>query len=463
MAFKKNRKWMLAALCSAAISISSPMFQSAFAQSHSGGKGGSSHTTEADHGDDHGEGGKKLMRGGSAQRGGGHGSLRDVFNEMEEEAVENPIGRGISPGAKKQTGKPAVTGGHTDTEAAEEEGEDSDKPDFAGTPGPKSNSRSNPNPGSNKGDIYGDMYVVLRNEDGIPETETITVDGESTEVVKVYYQVDATGDPLDGTVACCMDRDAATGDLLLTKEIDGTTYNVVPVEVELGRLSVGRSPVGVLAAQYDDAITTINDAVSVEYDDAGRIVATLDDGTVQTIDSPLANLALYDELVNTGTLEDVNPDKLVSLGIADDQTISANELLIAASLYGAASDKTITISEDSIEYMNAILKIDGTIINDTSGDNLLDGSYVDYTSVSYVPSAQYDVNVQYLVIGTDENGDGVPDTSWVSTNLLDVLGYTDADKDTAITNVEGFTAAADDARQIIDFFHEYTVIPAATE
>lgn len=104
--------------------------------------------------------------------------------------------------------------------------------------------------GTKKGDIYGDMYVLVRDENGI-------------------LLLDA-----DGNVQLVLDDEGN------------------PIPVDLGRLSVGRSPTAILDQQYDELLKSINEADSVSLDDSGRLVLTTD-GIAATVDSPLANLVLY--------------------------------------------------------------------------------------------------------------------------------------------------------------------------
>lgn len=409
----------------------------AFAQSHSGGgghDGGSSHSDGGHDDGGHDEGGAKgkQRRGGdgtAGQRGSGGrgGDLRDVFRGMEEEAATDGInehgagGKG-TPGG--QSGAKKKGSGRPETAGSSESEEDSDRPDYAG-PGGRDNKpgRPNANPGVKKGGIYGDMYIILRDENGIPILD-------ENGYVQVKY-VDANGD-----LQCCIPRNEE-GDLLATLP-DGTA--VLPLEVELGRLSVGRSPTQVLAAQYDEAINTINSAESVALDASGRIVVTLSDGTTKTIDSPLENLALYYQLLTAGTLTDVDATKLGDLAFLVDGTLTAEDLSVASSFFAAASDKTIAVTVDSIEYMNTILGIEGS---------LTDG-YVDYSSFTYDREAVYgSTEVEVLVQQTDG--------SWVSTTVnvyTDILG---GEATGELTNVTAFTTATDDARAIIDYLHEYGV------
>lgn len=404
----------------------------AFAQSHSGG--GSSHSDGGHDDGGHDDGGAKgkQRRGGdgtAGQRGSGGrgGDLRDVFRGMEEEAATDGFnehgagGKGTpggQQGAKKQgSGRPGTAG-------SSESEEDSDRPDYAG-PGGRDNKPGRPNTdsGIKKGGIYGDMYIVLRDENGVPILD-------ENGYVQVKY-VDANGD-----LQCCIPRNEE-GDLLATLP-DGTA--VLPVEVELGRLSVGRSPTQVLAAQYDEAISLINSAESVAVDASGRIVITLSDGTEKTIDSPLENLALYYQLLTTGTLTDVDATKLGDLAFLVDGTLTEQDLAVAASFFAAASDKTVPVTVDAIIYMNTILGIDGTLNDD----------YVDYSSFTYDREAVYgSMEVEVLV----QQSDG----SWVATtvNVYDAILGGEATGE--LTNADAFSTATDDARAIINYLHEYEV------
>ncbi|MBZ0161669.1 MAG: hypothetical protein K8H74_03045 [Notoacmeibacter sp.] len=426
------RKGLLAGLASVALVVGYSTIQPLWAQDHDGGTQGGGHTTEGHTDGDHEDKGAKGQRGMSGgERGGGAGtSLRDVFHDMEDEAAADRgrrgaggLGQGGSGGGSDQAEK-GKRGGQSDVRESEGEEEDSDKPAWAGTKGPESKpGRPNLEPGVKKGTIYGDMYVVVRDDNGVPELDD---DG----FVKVYY-LDA-----DGNLTCCIPRDAE-GNLLTTLE-DGTP--VLPIEVELGRLSVGRSPTRVLSAQYDEVLRSIADATSVTLDSAGRLLLTLPDGTTKTIDSPLENLALYLELLNTGTLSGIDPATLGDLAFLVDGTLTPEDLEVAASFFAAASDKTITVTVDSIEYMNTILGVDGT---------LADG-YFDYSTFTYDRESSYSGQLVTVLV---QQSDG----TWAEqeVDLYEaVFGSTPTG---SLTNVDAFTQATDDARAIIDFLHTYEV------
>lgn len=448
-----RNKWLKTILCGvAAAALSVGTVDLSFAQTHSGGthaQGGQGAGGGHDSGG--GEGQQKKGRGGATggQGGAGRGGdLRDVFRDMESEAADQGMndrtedasqgkGQGKAQSGRssteKGTGRPADKGqgmagqGGSHGSSGESE-EDSDRPDYAG-PGGRDNKPGRPNQesGTKKGSIYGDMYVILRDENGVPILD-------ENGYVQVKY-LDA-----DGNLQCCVLRDAE-GNLLPTLA-DGTT--VAPIEVELGRLSVGRSPTGVLAAQYEEAVTSINTASSISLDASGRIVITLSDGTQKTIDSPLENLALYYELLTTGTLTGVDATKLGDLAYLVDGTLTEKDLAAAASFFAAASDKTIPVTVDAVEYMNTILGIEGTI-----------EGHVDYSDFTYNRESVYgSMTIEVLV----EQADG----SWKPTtvNVYEAVFGSTATGD--LTNVSAFTTATDDARAIINYVHEYEV-PTATE
>jgi hypothetical protein len=440
MKFSIVRNWLF---CGAAVvGLSVANHGVAFAESGGSGGQGSAHMENGG-----GQGSDVVRRKGAkgAERGGsGHGSLRDVFREMEvaPDSGSSEQGSGADSGKKGQSGRKSDTAkgarpegkGRSDVAkgkggkpAVKEAGEteDSDKPAWAGVSGPetKPGRGGGTEPGTKKGDIYGDLYVVVRDANGVPVLD------ENGYVQVQYYDA-------DGKITCCIPRDAEGN--LLTTLADGTP--VLPIEIELGRLSVGRSPDAVLAAQYEEATTTINNAASVSLDASGRLVVTNSDGTTQTIDSPLENLALYVELLNTGTLAGIDASKLGSLSYLVDGTLTAQDLAIASSFFAAASDKTIPITTDSIVYMNTILGIDGS----------LEGNYVDYSSFTYDRQDVYgDMQIEVLV----EQADG----SWVPTqvNVYDAVFHSTSTG--SLTNVAAFTTATDDARAVIDYIHEYAL------
>jgi hypothetical protein len=288
--------------------------------------------------------------------------------------------------------------------------EDSDRPVWAGVKGGKSGGGGKPaGAGSKKGDLYGDMVVLLRDPNGVP----ILVDGLVQVIAYVY---DASGNLVPYVV---------DGKQMVIPYVDGelaTTINGVPVysaEVDLGRLSVGRAPTKVLDHSLTEALSKLTSG-TVTLDSTGRLAV---DGV--TIDSPLENLALYDKYMTTGSLPGV--------------TLPAG--FNPASLLAAASDKYGTISVDTVVYMNSILGIN-------SGTTYYDFSTTNYDRYTTWKNATASV----LVLQ--------PDGSYKPTvvNLYDaVFNNTNWVDPTPTGGADDFATAADDYRAVIEFVHDNAV------
>jgi len=303
------------------------------------------------------------------------------------------------------------------------EEEDSDRPVWAGVKGGKSGGGGKPaGAGSKKGDLFGDMVVLLRDTNGEP----ILVDGLVQVIAYYYPEGSTTLVPLKDAAGNLVVMDYnAEGDLLPTKTVDGVTYSVYGAEVELGRLSVGRAPTKVLDHSLTEALSKLTaDGAVIGLDSTGRLTVN---GV--TIDSPLENLALYLDYMKDGVITGV--------------TLPAG--FNPASLFAAAADKTGTITVDSVVYMNSILGI-----NNVAADtyyNFDTYNYDRYTTWKdatatvlvlkdgvYVPTP---VNLYEAVFGS---------TNWV--DPTDVVGDAGADD---------FAAAANDYLQVIEFVHDNAV------
>ncbi len=329
---------------------------------------------------------------------------------------------GSGQGGSGQGGSGQGQGGSGNIDDVLSVGEDSDAPDWAGGGGKPGTGKPDL-AGIKKGDLFGDMYVLLRDDNGVP---ILNEDG--------YVQpVDADGNPLP------LDEEGA----ILPEYAD------LAMEVELSRLNVGRAPSSVLDRRLDEALAAIDSASSITTDAAGRLVLTID-GEEKTIDAPLENLAIYLALVNYGTIgTSLSDETLGDLAFLNDGQITIEDYAAAASFLAAASDKFGDINVDSVVYMNSILGVDGTI---TAPDG---STYVDYSSFVYDRSDAYEnVSVTILV----EQADG----SWVPTevNVYDTV-FGDVDY-SSTGGVDGYAQAVDDAVQVIEYVHEYA-IPVAIE
>lgn len=338
--------------------------------------------------------------------------------------------------------------------------EDSDRPVWAqGNREENPHSRGGGQPagsGTSRGDLYGDLYVILRDENGVPILLTLPSGDQ------VVQPVDADGNPIP-----------------LNDEgepIDEAAAALVQ-EVEFGRLSAGRSPAQVLDHALAEALTSlasiyvldennqivIADGASITQDTAGRLVITVD-GVSKTIDSPLENLALYADLLATGSIETV-----VTFSYVNDsgETVYVTQQVaivpevdfnLAAALLAAAADKTGSISLDLVAYQNSVLDVN-TVVDGTTV------AWYDYSSFTYDRADTYaDQEVTYLQQVTQPDGSiiYVP----VTESVLDAVfggadGVFDASTENVISsNIDGFATAADDALQVIEFVHDNELPPA---
>jgi hypothetical protein len=337
-------------------------------------------------------------------------------------AQGGPAEKGRAPGDRGGAG-----GRHVPSAAESDDGSDSDRPAWAGPEGdhdvnPHAQGGGKPDTaGTRQGDIYGDLWVIVRDENGVPILY-VWEDGQPVQSPDGFPQpiaADGSLIPLD-----------AEG-----KPIDESLVQ----EVDLGRLNIGRSPTKVSEKAYDAAIDTLNSATSISLDTAGRFVVTLSDGTVKTIDSPLENLALYVTLMDQGYLPGLTASDAVlgSLTFLKDSALTAADMKVATSLLAAAADKTGNLSVDQVAYLNNILKI----AEMTSSD------YVDYSSFDYSRSGTYSGTITYYVQKAD--GTVVQVTEPIIDAVFGGEDYTSSDG----TAIADFAQAADDALQVIEFVH----------
>ena len=357
---------------------------------HSGGdRGGSNSDHSSDgHSDSHESGssthssgqqggagsGQRRGQSGTAMGGSGRGGIEGHIFEEDEGPSDEAKGPHYG-GGREATGKPV-------------------------------------NAGTKKGDLLGDMWVILRDENGVP---ILNADGFVQPLDKDgnLIPLDAEGAPIDESLT---------------------------VEVELGRTNVGRSPSKVIDRQLDEAVADINAASAVSLDASGRLVLTID-GVDKTIDSPLENLAIYKVLMTTGTIPGItDPSKLGDLSFLADGVKTADDLKAATGFLAGATDKEGALSIDEVVYLDQVLGIPGTITGE-------DGkTYVDFSSFNYDRQSVYgDTTVQVLV----ETSPGVYEVKTV--NVYDVVF---GSADTTGTGVDGFTQAADDARAVLLFAHD---------
>lgn len=271
--------------------------------------------------------------------------------------------------------------------------------------------------GSKKGDLFGDMYVILRYENGVP---LLNEDG--------FVQ------PLD-----------AEGNLIALDDEGAPVDPSLAIEVEIGRLNVGRSPSHVLERRLDEVVSVLSEATEVTLDPVGRLVFTID-GVEKTIDSPLENLAIYVSLLNTGTIPGLTDLPGDQFDFLVDNAKTDEDLAASTAFLAAATDKYGELSVDQVAYVNAFLGI----ALDSQGD--VTWSDVNYADFDYSRYDTYkDVTTTVL---KEVDGVWVPSEVNIYTEVFGNEPYV------GDGGIDAYTQAADDARAVIEYIHEYK-IPAA--
>ncbi|MGP8305457.1 hypothetical protein [Vibrio sp. YIC-376] len=353
----------------------------------------------------------------------------------------------------------------------------SDRPEWAGNQGRDGKpGRGNTQPGTSKGDLYGDLLIIVRDDNGEPVK--YTWDWDELDATIYVPQQDDNGcfQPIANEQA----SDALTGELLpaLPEEFRVADGLLIPLdseceiaetlvgyedytfanyteEVDFGRLSVARSSIDVIDSSYAEAISNINSAASIKIDPAGRIDVVLPDGTIKTIDSPLENLALYKALMLNGHLPGLlltneqlgDLDHLLGNGV---ETVSQRDLDTAAALLAGAGDKFGTINLDLVININTILGIN-------------DNGHFDFMRYSYYRDVMYSgTEVGLLLPGVEPNPGapvGISSLSYQVVPLLDIAGNPEAfTADQVHTDfARGFTQAADDSLRVINYIHNWAL------
>ena len=124
----------------------------------------------------------------------------------------------------------------------------------------------------------------------------------------------------------------------------------IPEDVELGRLSVARSPDHVLERSLDEALANISPEIVSFYSmsiDEAVTKLSLDWDNVTLYDSPLQSLALFQDALDGTSV-------LTTLGVEND-----NDTLLALFL-GVASDKTEPVTYNTVLALTVIFDVEMT-------------------------------------------------------------------------------------------------------
>jgi len=365
------------------------------------GGGGSSHSS--DHGDTSGDDGHgstghdtsaSSESHGDSTSTGGSGGHSGYSGSGKRSGSGSQAGAGESSGSGSAGNNGSSGGKGRDTSSLSDDDSDSDRPEWA--MGNKEENPhigdANPTPGVRKGDEYGDLYVVVRDP--------------------------VTGEPIldDGELQICTTADCTEW----VSTVDGEVpEGVTPIEVDFGRLNIGRSPTKVIEHALDEALSKITaEGAVVTLDPAGRIIV---DGA--TIDSPLENLALY--------LGIMDGDQRVLNAL--DEFFDDDLLEMAPALLGAAASKTGEIKVDLVYYSNLIYDL-------AQSDNPYDYVEEEFTYNRDI----YDV-VDYFYMDGDA----------VSVAKVNLQEYLEATQPTLVgaSGITLFSIAADDALEIVELTH----------
>ena len=322
----------------------------------------------------------------------------------------------------------------------------------------------NPHPGTVKGDTFGDLYIIVRDSNGVPEYFTWDwTDADNP--VPVPKSVEAgfvqpialteeqwLAEEIEGDWNLPDSCEGEEGLWLVPMNEEGEVaagYEAYAQEVELGRLNLARSPVTVLDAAYQEALNAINSATEIDSDVTDRLVLKIDEA-YKTIDSPRENLALYKKLMGAGSLTDLSDDAKGLLPghlmfLANDnfegRRLKNPALDQAGAFLAAAGDKGSEVTVDEIVYLNTTLGLNGSSFD----------SYVDYMGYHYNRNG-FDSATAQLLAGPVL----VEDVTWY---------YVDDEVDISlkvfgdVTRIEGigigaFSARVSDALKVLTYVHD---------
>jgi hypothetical protein len=311
--------------------------------------------------------------------------------------------------------------------------------------------------------LYGDLVICLRSPDGIPIYYEIYNEEHNTTDYFAWPIKVAISD--DVPLRTPDDVTYVTFDLNDEGEVidDDPYYDVK--EVEFGRLNIVRAPQSVLDNALNEAITSLTQTgiTDITTDASGRLIAiignedwivnydddfTNDETNDKTIDSPRENMAIYQELLGNGFSGD--------LSFLSSYFTENDVLRLAYGAIAAGADKTGNMIVDEIAYMNDwLLKWDADNVDQALNSPDVKGrKYYDFSGFSYDRDAVY--SNKYVRI-TNLNPNGTWDYEYLS--LLNAVPWTTPNKRIQYNggqniDITGFSNAADDAIQVLEFIHE---------
>jgi len=334
---------------------------------------------------------------------------------------------------------------------------------------------------------YGDLIILSRDINGVPiPSDSVMVEDPETGLLVdgglCWQPIAFNVDDAEACPADCVVDSYPTG----TAVVDVNQYNCgvaegcsgCTQEVDFGRINAVRSPDDVFDRQLQDVIVNLTTADCVTLDPAGRMVASrvADDGTVSssTIDSPLQNLAITRQLLLTGTIGAPLPQ-------------GADVLDTAARGIGAGSGKTGEVSVDLVAYLDQLMgltapgtvtildpKLCETYREEVQGViQLVEKCFLNYGAVppsgnayAYRRGANFTALPAPAYIDDPLGSQDMPgwfeyltefDTNVPSFTIAygPIMSAVFADESVEEGSIGGYARAADDARAVINFMHDW--------
>ena len=329
---------------------------------------------------------------------------------------------------------------------------------------------------------FGDLIILYRDTDGVPwPSEAVIVeDPETGEDVDgglcwqpIAFNFSDPADPEDLCPADCVVDSFPPG----ADVVDVNQYNCgvaegcsgCTQEVDFGRINAVRSPDDVFDRQLEDVIVNLATADCVTLDPAGRMVASrvADDGTVSssTIDSPLQNLAISRQLLLTGTIgaplpqgADVLDTAARGIGAGSGKSGEVNVDLVAYldQLMGLTAPGTVTILDPKLcetyreEVQGVIQLVEKCFLDYGKYDYTRDTNFGALPAPAYIPAgAPAEGWFEYLALVPETD----PPLFGIEQGLITTAVFGDAEATDG--NIGGYAQAADDARAVINFMHDW--------
>lgn len=275
-----------------------------------------------------------------------------------------------------------------------------------------------------KGELYGDLWQVVRNDNGEPILDSNNCPqpvASETILWPDSIERDTVPMELDEQNECII--------------VEG--YEEYVVEIELGRLNgvrVALTNPRVLHRHLYDVVNSLNSAVDVKLDVAGRLVYGLDeDGTVNyyTVDSPRAGLALYWSLMEWGKLEGTIDLMVDGTWVPTNISLTLDDAILDAEGLGYLKHG------DAACQSNAL----------NCGVSRLPSGFVDFSTFSHTTQDVFSgVDVSYVERQDDPSCGYVDKTDDLWERVLNSDPYTGS-------NIGAFVKLAEDTRNTIQFIH----------